>query len=196
MTLTQDVQLVTIIAAIVTACMAIVNFRKSIEERRLDLRWKMANAATAFVHEMHLDKRTGDAISMLDWLHLDKKPAGDAEEEPKHIKHADLMRILSLPDDHICSPHEHYVLQCFDWLFYFIDRMEQNIRDGLFLFDNVKYIFLPYYEKISKDRSIFRAFTVKHRYLLADGFWTRFDDDDFWKVLPDGANASAKVITV
>jgi hypothetical protein len=185
MTLSDEVQFFSWMAAgitaLVTAGMAIVNFRYSIKERRLDLRWKRANAATEFVQEMHSNCHTSGAISILDWLHLNKKSVGAIEGKVEHITRPELLRILSAPDDHPFSQYERQVLLCFDWLFYYIDRMEQNIRDDLFSFDRVKYIFLPYYETISKDRGTFDKFAVDRRYLLARHFWRRFDGDDSWR---------------
>lgn len=177
----QDIQFFTWIAAglaaLITASLAIVNFRNSIHERSLDLRWRMADAARTFVQELHSDKRANDAISMLDWLDMDR----GAEAESEHIKRAELMRIMSAPADYTFSQREHYVLQCFDWLFYYVDRMEQNIQDGLFPFDSVKYTFLSYYETVARDRGTFDKFAADRRYLLAPKFWKRFDADDFWK---------------
>ncbi len=194
MNLPQEIQFFSWIAAaagaIVTAVLAIINFRNSIRERRLDLRWKMANAARVFVQETHSDKRANDAISILDWLDMDR----GAETESEHVKRSELVRIMNAPADHTFSHREHYVLQCFDWLFYYIDRMEQNIQDGLFPFDSVKYIFLSYYETVARDRGTFDKFAADRRYLLAPEFWKRFDTDDFWKMSASDLLPSASIV--
>jgi hypothetical protein len=54
----------------------------------------------------------------------------------------------------------------------------------------VIYIFLPYYEKISKDHEVFNTFSEKHRYFLTPCFWKRFETDSVRKFLskPGSAN--------
>jgi hypothetical protein len=185
MTISDDIQVISwmaaTIAALVTANLAIINFRNSIKERHLDLRWKMANSAAVFVREMHSNQHSSDAVCILDWLHINKEPPNDAGTRGEHISLAQLIGIMHAPGDRVFNERERDVLECFDWFFYYIDRMEQNIRDGLFSFDSVKYIFLPYYEKVAANRAVFDEFALSRRYLLAPRFWKRFDNDQFWK---------------
>src|SRR5690349_2720353 len=76
LTLMNQVQMASwaaaIIAGLTTAAMALRNFRKSIDERKLDLAWKQANAAKDFVHEIHENEFAFAAISMMDWFVIDK----------------------------------------------------------------------------------------------------------------------------
>src|SRR5687768_3903735 len=67
-------------AAVITALLAISNFKKSIRERKLDLRWKQASIAKEFVNEVHENKFSGAAIQMLDWFTISKTEALDKLE--------------------------------------------------------------------------------------------------------------------
>jgi hypothetical protein len=178
MTLPQEIQIFSWIAAaflaIVTAVLAIINFRGSIRQRQLDLRWRKAQAAIAFIHDMHGHELAAAAFFMFDWL--DSKTQSPVEIQAKGplLTYAELVGLVCSSDEDVLNDSQHHILHCLDWLFYYVDRMEQNIRDGFFEFDNVKYIFLPYYEKISKHRNVFNKFSVKHRYLLVPDFLEAF----------------------
>jgi hypothetical protein len=180
----QDLQaaswFVAVVVGLVTACLAITNFRNSIKERRLDLLWKRANAANEFVHEVHLNKDSLGAIEILDWLYFGRGSSDSPAKECK-FQYADILETLAKWDSQEHDDDEHQILKCFDWFMYYVDRMEQNIRDGLFSFDNVKYIFLPYYERINSNRDIFNNFASGRKYLLAPKFWERFGDSGTWK---------------
>jgi hypothetical protein len=176
----DNLQLISLIVAtvvgIITAIIAIINFRKSIIERKLDLLWKKANAAKEFVGEIHENQFSGAAISMLDWFVIDKTDNYD-KKRVTEIKYSEVLAAIPKISSKSYDDKEHYILECFDWFFYFIDRAEQHINDGLFLFDNVKYVFFPYYKKIKKDMNLYELFMQERCYLLAPNFWKRFEAD-------------------
>lgn len=168
---------VTIIVGVITAAIAIRNLRKSIRERELDLRWKQANAAKDFVHEIHENKFAFAAISMMDWFVIDKADNFDKTKISEKLKYPDVLEAIPKIKDRSYTDREHYILDCFDWFFYYIDRTEQHIADGLFLFDNVKYIFYPYYRKIYQNKELYLLFMKERYYLLATDFFKRFEMD-------------------
>ena len=165
-----------IIAGLTTAAIAIRNFRKSIDERKLDLLWKQASAAKDFVHEIHENEFAFAAISMMDWFVIDK--AGNFNKgKITELKYPEVLEAIPKIKDRSYNDKEHYILDCFDWFFYYIDRTEQHIVDGLFLFDNVKYIFYPYYRKIYQNKELYLLFMKERYYLLAPDFFKRFESD-------------------
>jgi hypothetical protein len=170
--------IVAMIGGIITASLALINFRKSIRERQLDLRWKQADSAKEFVHEIHGNK-AGVAIEMLDWFIL-AKPVG-ADSSVPGLKYDDVLAAIPKISAKAFNEQEHYILDCFDWFFYYIDRTEQHILDGLFRFDNVKFIFYPYYKKISSNRELYDTFMKDRCYYLAPNFWKRFERDPAFK---------------
>jgi hypothetical protein len=187
MTVSEEIQIAAGLGAFATALLAIVSFSISIYERRRDLRWRKAQAARDFIHEMHRHPLTSEAFFFLDWCDAASPPQGEANEK-RCVRYDELVAIVGASRAPDLNETARHVLHCLDWLFYYIDRMEQNIRDGLFDFDSVKYCFLPYYEKISKNRGEFDKFSVEHRYLLAPTFWKRFDDNRFWPAAKDAQN--------
>jgi len=183
--LMEEVQVIfwiaTMVAGIATALIALSNFRKSIRERRLDLLWKQANVAKEFIHEIHTNKFSGAAISMLDWFVIDKADNFDTTRITEKIKYEEVLVAIPKIIDRTYNDREHYILDCFDWFFYYIDRTEQHIADGLFLFDNVKFIFYPYFKKISQNKELYEVFMKERYYLLAPNFWKRFEAELIFK---------------
>lgn len=177
----DEVQLISwiiaMIAGIITAIIAISSFRKSIRERKLDLLWKQANVAKEFIHEIHTNKYSGAAISMLDWFVIDKADNFDTSKITE-IEYEEVLVAIPKIIDRTYNDKEHYILDCFDWFFYYIDRSEQHIVDGLFLFDNVKYIFFPYFKKIYQNKELYETFMKERCYLLAPNFWKRFEKEN------------------
>ncbi len=168
--------IIAMIAAITTASIAISSFRKSIRERKLDLLWKQANVAKEFMNEVLTNAYSGKAILMLDWFVIDKSDYTDTSGI-SHIDYAEVLEAIPKIASRTYSEKEKHILDCFDWLFYFIDRTEQNINDGLLRFDNVKYIYYPYYKKIYEHRSLYESFMKDRCYLLAPNFLKRFETE-------------------
>ncbi len=178
----DDVQLIAwicaFIAGLVSVSIAIRSFKKSIKERQLDLLWKQANSAREIVREIHDNKNASDAVLMLDGFLIDKPELLDARLIT--IAYEEVLAALPKISNKSYSEKEHYILLCFDWLFYYIDRLEQYISDGLIRYDNVKYIFYCYYKKIRLDKEIFYTFMKERNYVLAPRFWERYvSDADF-----------------
>ena len=169
-----------IIAASITAGIEIRTFKKSIAERKLDLLWRQANAAKEFVHEIHNHESSGAAILMLDWYVIKKVDKFDIKRIIM-IKYEEVLAAIPKIAKKEYNDQEQYILDCFDWFFYYIDRAEQNILDGLFRFENIKFVFYPYYKKIALNRDLYELFTKERCYLLASKFWKRFEEDPTFK---------------
>jgi hypothetical protein len=80
---------------------------------------------------------------------------------------------------------EYDSLLAFDWFFYYIDRMEQNIRGKLFDFENVRFVFIPYYLRITQTparKQKFDDFAKSRQYKLSRYFWERYNELDLDEV--------------
>ena len=73
-----------------------------------------------------------------------------------------------------CSEVEQDIVYCFDWFFYFMDRIEHYIRTKLIEFEDVKDVFQLYSEKIRKHEEVYETFMKVHAYNLANAFWKRY----------------------
>lgn len=183
LTIMEDAQLivwvVAFIAGLISAIIAIRTFQNSIDERKADLAWRQANASRELVKELHENSNAIAAVSMLDWFSIDQ-PDNYDKSRMIEINYEEVL--VALPK--LCvknfTDKEHYILQSFDWFFYYIDRMEQYIQDGLITFNNVKYIFWAYYKKINANEAIYYKFMDERNLVLAHKFWDRYKtDNDF-----------------
>lgn len=183
--------IIAMIAAITTALLAISSFRKSIRERKRDLLWKQANVAKDFMNEVLSHKYSGKAILMLDWFIINTTDFVDTSKTTQ-IKYQDVLEAIPKIATKTYNETEKDILDCFDWLLYYIDRTEQYILDGLFLFDNVKYIYYPYYKIIYQQRSLYESFMKDRCYFLAPDFFKRFETETvFEKYLNDKQSANS-----
>ncbi|MGE0635795.1 MAG: hypothetical protein AB7G44_07265 [Bacteroidia bacterium] len=165
--------IVAVLAGIITAIVALSNFRQSILQREAELKWKQASIAKDLVKEIHDHPRSSNAILMLDWFTC-HRIHDFSQKEATTIDYKDVLETLPKVRNPNPGEKELYILDCFDWFFYYIDRLEQYIRDGLINFDNVRHIFFPYYEKITNNKNTYDAFMEARLYKLAPEFWARY----------------------
>lgn len=160
---------------------AVNGFNNNIKEKKASRRLEQAKMARQVIAEMHSNKDASAAVMMMDWFSTDISylPGFDeaAKEMIRKIDFNEVVVVLPKVREENLSPKEMVILRCFDWFFYYIDRIEQHINDGMIRFDNVKYVFLPYYEKIKSNEAVFNAFMKNRDYLLAPQFWKRYEQE-------------------
>jgi hypothetical protein len=163
-----------VVGGLVAAFVAIRQMKSNTEQRKSELRWRQANAAKEIIDDMHCNSLAKNAVTMLDW------------SEGKHgceFKEGKIIEISYLKDvipalqktQQDCSETDQDIAYCFDWFFYFIDRIEHYIRTSLIEFEDVKDVFKPYNQKIKKHKQVFEDFMSAHSYELASNFWKRYD---------------------
>jgi hypothetical protein len=174
--LMQDLQalswLATAVTATATGIVAVISFRDS-------LKWRRANAADSLIKDMHANKNSLKAIEIFDWLY---HGVGSAHNVKTYREVKTIIQKFNGNDGESISftKDEIDVLRNIDWFFYYIDRIEQNVRNKFFYFDHVKWIYLPYFLKLKDDITVFDLFSRKRHYLLAPSFWRRFMTEEFW----------------
>jgi hypothetical protein len=87
---------------------------------------------------------------------------------------------------------EIYIRDCFDWFFYFMDRIEHYILRSLIDFDDVKAVFKTYAHKIARDRETYNGFLRFHEYELAGKFLDRYDNPSAWEKFPSTKPTDAR----
>ena len=177
------------LTAILGSAIALYNFFDNVRVHKSELRWKQANIAREIIREIHEHEKAKIAVLMMDWnvcfrLHPYREDA-NIEFTVKYEEVLDILPdvarydINNVAKDFDKEDKVYYILDCFDWFFYYIDRIEQNIRSGLILFENVKYVFLPYHLKIMNNKPVFDEFMKARCYLLAPEFWKRYSTNEF-----------------
>lgn len=169
-------EILTRLIALGTAIGAVIGYFISLKEKHSERKSKQAQSAKQLVDEIHDDEYAKAAVKMMDWFEVIK--AERAKDKGKVETNYELvLSALSKVKLKKHTPEEHEIMECFDWFFYFIDRIEQGVQEELICFENVKYIFWPYFKKIRKDKEIYYAFMEARNYILAQRFWDRYRND-------------------
>jgi hypothetical protein len=171
--------IVGVLGGLVAAYMAIVQFRRSTDQRREDLRWRRAEMAKTCVDEIRRDPLANSALKMLDWTGLKyPRPSGG---ETGQIDHAQRRAALRTTETQFASNDDGpFIRDAFDALFDGFERMEHLIRIDLIEFADVGPPFRYYVKKLasSMERAPIEAFLVAYEFDLASRFLGRFDE---WK---------------
>jgi hypothetical protein len=159
--------------AILGFAKAIYEISASREQRAEELRWKQAQAAKELLDDIHLHELASQAIHMMDWVD------GSAEYKVREdlsvvIDYSAVLNALALNQGQPCDERCAYIRDCFDWLFYRVDRIEHYIRRGLIEFEDVRDIFKVYAREVAFHEDIFEDFLRFHEYSLAREFFARF----------------------
>ncbi|MBW8879344.1 MAG: hypothetical protein JF614_30785 [Acidobacteria bacterium] len=87
----------------------------------------------------------------------------------------DICTALSRVQCSCATDTEIFVRDCFDWFFYFVDRIELYIEAGLIARRDVEMVFQPYAAIISEKKTMFSDFMEFHGYRLAMGYFKQYD---------------------
>jgi hypothetical protein len=125
-----------------------------LDQRKLELRWKQAEAAKKMLDEMLTDQGAQAAMTMLDWddLEFEIKPGVKA-----NIWEKDYVSALRTKDLDF-SDKEAYIRSCFDNLFYYMAMMDHYINSGLVLLEDVVFPLDYYLAIMNRNRNAFHAF--------------------------------------
>jgi hypothetical protein len=159
-----------IIGGSIAAQRAIAEMRASRHQREEELRWKQANSAKELITDIHHHPLASSAVRMLDWSEGATDYQLSPTTAPIKIRYAEVLSGLQKPQVD-SDDVEKYVQECFDWFFYYIDRIQHYIDRGLVTFADVQSVFKAYAIKISCHKDIYEKFMSSKQYDLALKFW-------------------------
>jgi hypothetical protein len=164
--------LVASVVGAVAAIKAIYEIAQNREQRKKELRWKKANVAKELLDEIFAHDYSKSAILIMDSTKFIRKYKID-ENEYEEISYDDVKELLN---ESSSNPGKKaiYIKDCFDWFFYFIDRIEHYIRIKLIDFEDVKVPLNRYSRIIEDDKLIFETYITDQQCFLALKFWQRF----------------------
>ena len=163
-----------ILGGLLAVFRAIYEIRQSTRQRYADLRWKRANAAKELVYDIHRDKRSAAAVLMMDWhdgVHEHEVGAG----QRKVVGYSDVLAALAKPVSQCDEAAERYIRDCFDWFFFYVDRLEHYIESEFIDFVDVASIFKPYVRLFRKNQEIYDRFVTNRGYELVPKSLLRYD---------------------
>ena len=147
---------------------------KALFDLRENLRWKRADTAKAFLSEIHEHDFASNAVMMLDW-HDSQHEYAITPDEKQDISYQQVLTALG-KDKKDCTDLERFIRDCFDWFFYFIDRIEHYLTLKLIKFEDVAAVFKPYAKVIELNKDTYVEFMKAHYYESALKFWRRYWD--------------------
>lgn len=144
----------------------------NLEQRKVEFRWKQANAAREIISDIHGNEWARNAVTMLDWSEGKRIFKFQDEDGVELSYERDVLPALQKSQKDV-SGVEQDIVYCFDWFFYYINRIEHYINTNLIEFTDVEDVVMLYSKKIKDHESIFNAFMTSHSYQLATAFWKR-----------------------
>ena len=161
-----------IIGGLTAAFVAGRQLKSNNEQRKVELRWRQANAAREIISDIHGNEWARNAVTMLDWSAGKHMFSFRGNEGVELSYERDVLPALQKPQSDVLGV-EQDVVYCFDWFFYYINRIEHYINTNLIAFADVEDIIMIYSGRIKEHESIFNAFMTAHSYHLAAAFWLR-----------------------
>lgn len=173
----------TVIVGAIGAYKGIRELQMSTEARRTELRWKKAAVARDLLSEIHHGFYSSAAVQMFDWWGCTRNYSvkrdgivlvtAAAEKGTIEIATDDIRAALSRPAHQQISEKEIFIRDCFDWFFYYVDRIDQYVLNGLVTIEDVAAVFNPYSKLVVRERELFEAFMNQHEYHFAIHFFRR-----------------------
>jgi hypothetical protein len=176
---------VTIVFGLITARKGIRELRLSTESRDREIRWKAASTARELITEIHHNFYASNAVLMLDWWGSTRRyPAkrdnmmlisDGANDGLIEITPAEIRSALAQPRAPQMEAKAIFVRDCFDWFFFYVDRIEQYVRTGLIQAEDAHPVFVSYVKVIAGEPETFRRFIEDHEYRGALRFFKLAD---------------------
>ncbi|MDZ7263694.1 MAG: hypothetical protein ONB16_03860 [candidate division KSB1 bacterium] len=161
---------VTIIGGFVAATIAIYNLILNRKIREKELRFKQAQMGKQIIEEMFDDEAAGNALLMIDF---ERRSFDVGSRKKLMITQNDVVRSLD-PEMQDEDRRSIFIRECFDGLFYYLDRFEHFIKIGLITFEDVA-VPLQYYATImSKQKSVYMNYITLTQFERALIFLNRF----------------------
>ena len=161
------------VGGLIAAFKAIYEVRQNREQRKKELRWRRANVAKEILDEMFSHHLAQNAGLMLDWSEHQRNYE-IKEGDRQTVSYSEVLSALGKKQKAVLDDKQVFIVDSFDYFFYFIDRIEHHIRIKLISFEDVAAPLKRYSEKIENHRELYESFMRFHGYYLAIQFFKRF----------------------
>lgn len=147
--------------------------QEELEQHRLDLRWRQADAAKKLIDSLLADSQAWTALRMLDsWSQTFEIAPG----RPVVITPDQWITALRFATDTAAPEVDTLVRESFDRLFFHMAMLEHRVGTGLVHFEDVSFP-LSYYVAIMRgDRAVYQGYLKRYNLDRAQRFLNRFDE--------------------
>lgn len=165
------------LGGVIAASNVIIQLKQNREQRKKELRWRQANVAKEILDDLFSHPQAQDAVLILDWS--DRNREYEIKKKTNQtISYNEVINALNKNDKSDLTDKEVFIVDCFDWFFYLIDRIEHYIDNRLITFEDVNAPLKRYADKIRVDKEdkykIYKEFMEKNNYNMAVKFFERF----------------------
>jgi hypothetical protein len=178
------IQILSWLGAIGGILLAIVNYvsqqrlnrrqrELELEQSKLALRWKQAEAAKKILDEMRADENAASAMKMLDWNDVEFEVAPGKREVIWEKDYVKALRTKNLD----FTEKEMFTRNCFDSLFYYMARMEHYVKSDLVLLEDVAFPLDYYLNTMKRNHEVFENFLTFYGQDRARNFIKRLAND-------------------
>jgi len=161
--------LIAVIGGLIAAFKAVYEIRLNREHRKMELRWRQANLARQILDDAFASDYFTNAMLMLDSSGR-KYKIDEGIMEP--IYYEDIIAALSEKTT-IFSDKPVYIRDCFDYFFFYLNRIEQFVETNLIFIDDIRYPFSFYAKKMMKDQQVFESYMKENEFDYALNFFRR-----------------------
>jgi len=163
--------IVAIVGGLIAAGLAIWQAAQNRQQRALELRWKQADSAKHLIDEIFHDEFSNCATLMLDsWDRAYPIPGASKVKIPWE----DVVRALKVQSFDTEDLKSIFVRDCFDTLFYYLDRFEHFIQVGLTTFEDLRMPTQYYVDMMAEDKALFVSYIKYCKYTNIWQFLDRF----------------------
>lgn len=149
----------------------------SILQRRADLQWRRTNKAQELIDDIHHHALASQATHMLDWYGSQAPFEYTLKDGVRRsLSHSQVVEALELDRRDCKLDTQIFVHDCFDWFFYFVDRIEHSINRRLIDRLDVEPIFKPYAKILGRDWEMFENFLKSRQYAHAKKFFESYQE--------------------
>ncbi len=163
--------IVAIVGGLTAAGLGIWQAVQNREQRARELRWKQAQSAKELIDELFHENFSNFATLMLDsWARTYPVPQGGDIT----ITWEEVLECLKVGSFQSEDAKSDFVRDCFDMLFYYLDRFEHLIQAGLTTFEDLRMPAQYYVDLMAEDKAVFVTYIEFCKYSNIWHFLDRF----------------------
>jgi hypothetical protein len=160
-----------VVGGLIAATLGILEAFQSRRLRERELRWKQAESGKHLIDEIFHESSSNAATLMLDSWDRTYMIASGSEVE---IAWKDVLRALNVESFDKEDTKSVFIRDCFDMLFYYLDRFEHLIEAGLTTFEDVQLPIEYYVDMMAEHKVVIAAYIHACKYKKIWHFLNRF----------------------
>jgi hypothetical protein len=154
--------IVTSIGAPIAALWSLLQWRESLQQRKIEFRWKQADLGRQLLDQLFDEPVAGIALELIDGeLHFLKTP----EDGELIVDGNTIINALSINKNN--TPVSRHIRKSFDTLLYYLERLETMIKLNLIELEDIEMPTKYYCHKMKDNMEIISSYAIETGYINA-----------------------------